>query len=156
MVLDRWDPFRELRRMEETMDRLWRGLGPTAGGPNSDVENWSIPLDVIRDGDNVVVKASLPGVKPGDINVTIEDNVLTVSGKTESSEERKEGGYLLRERRTGSFFRSVRLPNSVDSNKAATSYESGVLTITLPKMEEKKARQLKIDVKDSTAIEGKA
>lgn len=155
MVLDRWDPFRELRRMEETMDRLWRGLGPTAGGPNSDVENWGIPLDVIRDGDNLVVKASLPGVKPSDINVTIEDSVLTVSGKTSTEEEQKEGNYLMRERRTGSFQRSIRLPDTIDSSKAESSYESGVLTIRLPKTEASKPKQLKIDVKDgSKAIEG--
>ena len=155
MVLDRWDPFRELRRMEETMDRLWRGLGPTAGGPNSDIENWGIPLDVIRSGDDVIVRASLPGVKPGDINVTIEDNVLTVSGQSSTEEEHKEGSYLMRERRTGSFHRSIRLPDSIDSNKAESSYESGVLTIKLPKTEAKKAKQLKIDVKDTgKAIEG--
>jgi len=155
MVLDRWDPFRELRRMEETMDRLWRGLGPTAGGPNSDVEHWGIPLDVLRDGDTVVVKASVPGVKPSDIEVTIADNVLTVSGKTSTEEEHKEGNYLMRERRTGTFQRSIRLPDTIDANQAESSYESGVLTIRLPKTEASKPKQLKIDVKDGKAIEGK-
>ena len=114
--------------MEQTMDRLWRGLGPTGGGPNSDIENWGIPLDVVRDGDDVVVKASLPGVKPDEINVTIEDNVLTVSGQTSSEEEHKEGTYLIRERRTESFHRSIRLPDSIDANKAESAYETGVLT----------------------------
>ena len=154
MVLDRWDPFRELRRMEETMDRLWRGLGPTAGGPSSDVEHWGIPMDIVRTGNAVVVKASLPGVKPSEISVTIEDNVLTVSGKTETTDEHNDGAYLMRERRTGSFSRSIRLPDSIDSNKAESSYVAGVLTITLPKTETQKAKQFKIEVKDTNAIEG--
>ena len=104
----------------------------------------------------MVVKASLPGVKPGDINVTIENNVLSISGNTATEEEHKEGNYLMRERRTGSFQRSIRLPDTIDANKAESSYDSGVLTIKLPKTEASKPKQLKVDVKDSSkAIGGK-
>ena len=104
MALQRWDPFRELRHMEYAADRLWRGFGPRAGVPTSDTDSWGIPLDIVRDTDNVVVRASLAGVKPGDINVTIEDNLLTVKGSTETERsEGNDGTYLLRERRTGAF-----------------------------------------------------
>jgi len=133
--------------MEDTVDRLWRGQGPRAGDRTSDVESWGIPLDVIREGDNVVVHASIPGVKAEDLSVTIEDNVLTITGKAET-EERTDGIYLIRERRTGSFHRSLRLSESIDSDKAETTYEAGVLTITLPKIEAKKAKQLTVEVKD--------
>ena len=158
MLIQRWDPFRELRHMEDTVDRLWRGLGPRAGDRTSDVESWGIPLDVIREGDNVVVHASIPGVKAEDLSVTIEDNILTITGKAETEEERTEGTYLIRERRTGSFHRSLRLPESVDSDKAETSYEAGVLTITLPKIEARKAKQLTVEVKDGNgkAVEAAA
>ena len=155
MVLERWDPFRELRRMDDTVDRLWRGLGPRAGRPAGNVDSWRIPLDVVRDGDSVIVRASLPGVKADDISVTIEDDVLTVDGHTETEEEHKEGTYLLRERRTGTFHRSLRLPDSVDTEKAESAYEAGALTIKLPKLEAKKAKQLTVEVKDGEAVASK-
>jgi HSP20 family protein len=148
MVLERWDPFRELRRMEETVDRLWRGLGPRAG-ESGGVEAWAIPLDVMREGDNIIVHASLPGVRPSDITVSIEDGVLTIEGHTAQESEHKEANYLMRERRLGSFHRSLRLPDTVDANLAHSTYENGVLTISVPKAEDKKARQLTVEVKDS-------
>jgi HSP20 family protein len=152
MALERWDPFRDLRKMEYTVDRLWRGFGPRTYATTPEAESWGIPLDVVRDGDNIVVSGSLPGVKPEDIKVTIEDDVLTVSGTTETEQETAEGTYLLRERRAGAFHRALRLPDSVDSDKAETSYTAGVLTITLPKLEEKKAKQLTIKVEGGNAL----
>ena len=97
-------------------------------------------MDAYEEGDNLVVRASLPGVNPEDIDVTVEDRVLTISGSTKVDEERDENGYLLRERRTGSFYRTVRLPETVDANIGQPHYEHGILTITLPKVEAKKAK----------------
>ncbi len=124
MVLRRWDPFSDMRRMQEAIDRMWRGAYPTAEEP--DMERWSMPLDVCEEGDNILVEASLPGVKPEDIDITIK-------GATKTESERNGGEYLVRERRFGAFHRSLRLPNTVDTDRAAPSYEHGVLTITLPK-----------------------
>ena len=155
MALERWDPFRELRRMEYTVDRLWRGFAPRRYATTPEAEAWGIPLDVVRDGDNIVVRGSLPGVKPEDIKVTIEDDVLTVSGSSETEEERTDGTYLLRERRTGAFHRALRLPDSVDSDKAETTYNAGVLTITLPKVEERKAKQLTVKIEGDKALSEK-
>ena len=155
MTLDRWDPFRELRQFrglrtaEDTFDRFWRGTRPDAAA------SWRIPMDVALDGDNVVAQASLPGVKPEDISVTIDDGVLTISGQTLTETEEGEGTYLMRERRTGSFRRSLRLPESVDADHAESSYEAGVLTVTLPKLETKKAKQLTVQVKDGKALTSK-
>jgi HSP20 family protein len=143
MVLTRWNPYNEMRRMREDIDRMWRGHYPTTE-EDGEMERWTIPLDVIEEGNNLVVHATVPGVKPDDIEVTLEENVLTIKGKTETEEERKEGEYLMRERRTGAFHRMLRLPDTVNTEKAETAYEDGVLTITFPKVEAKKAKHLKI------------
>lgn len=140
MAIERWSPFADMRRFDDMFNRFWRGA---AGVPESQ-ESWTIPLDVTRKDDDVIVKASLPGVKKEDVDVTIEDNVLTIRAKIDEESEQESSGYLLKERRTGSFYRAVRLPESVDSEKAASAYGDGVLTITLPKLEEKKARKLSI------------
>ena len=154
MVMRRWDPFIELRRMQENMDHLWRGFSQPSGN-NGDVEGWAIPLDVVQEGENIVVHASLPGVNPSDLNVTIENDVLTIRGHTAGENERQEGNYLMRERHTGSFHRSLRLPDTLDVEKAQTTYDHGVLTVAFPKVEAKQARQLPINVGGgSQVIEG--
>lgn len=145
MAMRRWDPFIELRRMQENMDHLWRGFAQPNSG-NGEMEGWAIPLDVVQEGDNIVVHASLPGVDPSDLNVTIENDVLTIRGQTAGESERQEGNYLMRERHTGSFHRSLRLPDTLDVEKAETTYDHGVLTIGFPKVEAKQARQLPINV----------
>ena len=155
MVMRRWDPFIELRRMQENMDHLWRGFSQPNGGGNGEMEGWAIPLDVVQEGDNIVVHASLPGVNPSDLNVTIENDVLTIRGQSAGESECHEGNYLMRERHTGSFHRSLRLPDTLDVDKANTSYDQGVLTIAFPKVEAKQARQLTINVSgDNQVLEG--
>ena len=145
MVLRRWDPFIELRRMQENMDHLWRGFSqPTAGG--GEMEGWAIPLDVVQEGDNILVHASVPGVDPTNLNVTIENDVLTIRGETASESERQNGNYLMRERHTGSFHRSLRLPDTLDVEKAQSNYDHGVLTVSFPKVEAKQARRLPVNV----------
>jgi HSP20 family protein len=143
MVLRRWEPFRELRQMQENMDRMWRSFSP-GGGEGGDVENWAIPLDVVQQGDNIIVRASVPGVNPEDIDVSIENDVLTIKGQTREEREHQEGNYLMRERRAGSFYRALRLPDTLDSDQAQCHYEDGVLSITFPRLESKRARRLQI------------
>ena len=91
----------------------------------------------------------MPSIKPEDIEVTIESDVLTIKGETDTAEiikgeDEKDEAYRLRERRTGHFYRTLRLPDTLDTDNAATSYENGVLTITLPKSEAKKAKRLTV------------
>ncbi|MCH8801780.1 MAG: Hsp20/alpha crystallin family protein [Chloroflexi bacterium] len=150
MVLTRWDPLYEIRRARRLANRRWAGF-PTFAAvagyfDGAERQDWSIPLDIVRDGDNVTVKASLPGVKPEDIDVTIEDGVLTIKADTNVEEEREDGGYVVRERRAGSFHRSLRLSDHVDTDKVEPRYENGVLTITLPVAESKKAKHLTVAV----------
>jgi len=141
--------------MEYSVDRIWRGLGSRTYATIPETESRGIPLDVLRDGDNIVVQGSLPGVNPEDIKVTIEDDVLTVSGNTEANKEIGDGMYLLRERRAGTFHRAIRLPDSVDSDKAESSYNVGVLTVRLPRLKVKKAKQLSIKIEGGKTLNGK-
>jgi HSP20 family protein len=152
MVMQRWDPFRDLRQMDETMNRLWRGFGGAPAG----TEDWNISLDVVQRSDEVVVKASIPGVKPEAIDLAIEDNILTLRADRKPDFEDEKSVYLVQERPTGSFYRALRLPETVDSNKVQSTYENGVLTIVLPKAEEKKKKQIKIHIASGQkAIEAK-
>ena len=150
MVLTRWDPLYEIRRAHRLATRRWAGFPPFIIGAgagyfdSAERKDWTIPLDIVRDGDNITVQASLPGVHPDDIDVTIEGGVLTIKADTEAAEERKDGGYVVRERRAGSFHRSLRLPEHVDTDKVEPRYENGVLTINLPVAESKKAKHLKV------------
>ena len=142
MVLQRWDPMYDFRRIHEAMNRRWRDSNPAFAG--AERKGWAIPVDVVEEGDELLVRASIPGVKTGDIEVSIEDHVLTIKAETKFEEETKSGGYLMRERRAGAFRRSLRLPDTVDSDNAKTLYDNGVLTVTLPKVESKKARRLEV------------
>ena len=138
MVLQRRDPFRDLRRIENTMDRFWRGFGAQEAG------GWAVPLDVVQDGDSIVIHGTLPGVKAEEISVTIDDGVLEIKAESKTDHEEQNGNYLIRERRAGTFHRVLRLPNSVDADKAETRYEDGVLTVRLPKVEARKGKVLEV------------
>ncbi len=145
MELQIWDPYRDMRQMEQAMNRMWRGMGTWPG----ETEQWNIPIDVVQKPEEIVVKASLPGVKPEEIEITVEDNVLTLKAESVKESESQESGYLIRERSAGTFYRALRLPDSVDTDKITPVYEHGVLTIALPKAEEKKKKQIKVHVQDT-------
>jgi HSP20 family protein len=154
MMLQRWDPFRDLRQMEDTMNRLWRGFG-SAPSYREGAEDWNMLVDVVQSKDDIIVKASMPGVKLEGIDVAIEDNVLTVRAERKPEIEGEGATYLIQERPTGSFYRALRLPDAVDTDKIESHYENGVLTIIMPKTEEKKKQiQVKV-VGGPEAIEGK-
>ncbi len=138
MTMQRWDPFRSLRRLEERGNQSW----PWA----EQEESWTAPLDVIESPEKITVHASVPGVNPDKLQVTIENGLLNIRGENEQAREEKEGEYLLRERQYGVVYRSVRLPDSVNADRAETKYENGVLTVTFPKAETKMAKRLKINV----------
>ena len=151
MMLERRGPFTELRQIQDNMDRMWKRFGSFNHEDGGGIEAWAAPLDVVADGDDFVVRASMPGVSPSDIQVSIEENVLTIRGETASHFENTDGNYLMRERRSGSFHRSLRLPDTVDQDRAEPRYEHGVLTVTLPKAEAKRARQFEVKVSEGPA-----
>ena len=139
------DPSAEIRRFHNYFGRRYPAI--LASGYDPDKNSWYIPLDAVEDKDDFMVQASVPGLKPEDIEVTIEDGILSINGETNEERQDKEGAYLIHERRCGSFHRSVRLPKTVDTDKAETNWENGVLTIKLPKSEAKKAKRLEVAVK---------
>lgn len=145
-ALTRWEPMRELATMRQVMDRMFdEDMFRLAGGwDRSGGEAASLACDVAEKDDAYVVKASLPGVNPEDVDITLADNVLTIRGETKADTEIKEEHYHLRERRFGSFMRSVTLPNAVDADKIEAVNENGVLTLTLPKAESVKPRKIEV------------
>ena len=155
-MVHRRNPFSELRHMQDTMDRMWRRVGTSArnASESAEVEAWAVPLDVSRKGDETLIRASMPGVSPENIQVSIEDNVLTIKGQTAESHQEEGESYQLRVRKTGSFHRALRLPDSVEPDKVEPRYEHGVLTITVPKAEAKRARKLPVQVGDAPTLEG--
>ncbi len=142
MLLQRWDPLFDYRRRHYIADRVRHGFPQTVDAVEP--KRWSIALDAVEEDDKLVVRASLPGIDPDKIKVTIEDCVLTIDGETKVDDEAKVGNYLIRERRTGSFHRAMRLPDSVDVDQAETNYDEGVLTVAFPKAESKRAKQLTV------------
>jgi HSP20 family protein len=154
MVIQRWNPYRELKQVEDTMDRLWRFGG--ISGYTEAAEDWNILIDVMKRNDDIIVSASVPGIKPEEINVAVEDNVLTIRAERKADIE-ENMKYLIHERPVGSFFRALRLPDTVDTEKIVSSYSNGVLTITMPIAEEKKKKLIQVKVEsEPKVIEAKA
>ena len=152
MVLQRRDPFLDLRRIQHHLYHPGLGFTPAFSRPGNDAgrREWSIPLDIVQEEDKYVVRASMPGIDPENIEVSIDHGVLTIKGRTEgetqAEDQRENGNYMVRERRSGSFLRSLRLPDTVDADLAKPNFDNGVLTITLPKVESKKAKHLTVTV----------
>ncbi|HIK90171.1 MAG TPA: Hsp20/alpha crystallin family protein [Dehalococcoidia bacterium] len=145
MAIEKWQSFGNIRDFDDLFNRFI-GTRPTR---NTEPEARSIPLDVVQDGDSLVVTASVPGTTKDGIEVSVYDNVLTIKAESVSTTKSddstdKSNGYLLRERRTGSYYRALRLPETVDYENAESTFKDGVLTIRLPKLESKKARKLEI------------
>ena len=151
MVLRHWDPFHDMPRMHGGLDRFRNGL-PDWDGSRAPY-TWAIPVDVVQEGEEIVVHASLPGVDPDDIEVSVEDSILTIKGSTKESREttgHQEYDYLVKERRTGSFRRTLRLPKTADADKARPNYDNGVLTVSFPRLESKKVKRLKVSTGGGT------
>jgi HSP20 family protein len=153
--LVRWDPVREIATMRNMMDRVFNenyGTWPTQWNRN---DAMSLALDVAEENETYIVKASLPGIRPDEIDVTLTDNVLTIRGEVKEDQEVKQESYHVRERRFGTFMRSVTLPSPVEADKIDANYENGVLTLRLPKAEEAKPRRIRVEAAaPSRQIEG--
>ena len=152
--ITRWNPYRDMAIMRRSMDRLVDSFFEDANLPET--VTWGVALDVAEKEGEFVVQASLPGVKPEDIDVTFTNNTLTIKGEVRSEEEREESRYHLRERRYGMFARSITLPRGIDGDHIEASYKDGVLTLRLPKREEIKPRRIEIHSAEPQMIEGKA
>jgi len=144
MAIERWDPFREAVSLRDAMNSLLQESFVRPGAMSGQDGYATLPLDVAETENEFVIKAALPGVKPDDVQITVQGDTLTIRGESKAEEEKKGERWHVRERRFGSFQRSVTLPTPVDSDKAQAHYEHGVLTLTLPKSEAAKPRQIKV------------
>ena len=143
--LTRWEPAREMMTLREAMDRLFDDAFTR---PFSMRDGWSAPaIDMYQTDDEIVVKASLPGIKADEVQINITGDVLTLKGEVKHEEESKDKAWHIREQRWGSFQRSVALPTNVVADKAKAEFENGILTITLPKAEEVKPKTITINTK---------
>ena len=150
MPIVRWEPVRDLVSLQDRMNTLFnqsfRGLN--RGGTEEDWAQgaWSPAVDIYEKDGNIVLKAELPGVDPKDVDVRVENNVLTLRGERKFDSDVKKEGYHRVERAYGTFGRSFTLPTVVDTEKINAEYKDGVLRVTLPKREEAKAKQIAISV----------
>ncbi len=152
MTLQRWEPLSEMVTLGNAMDRLFEDSFVKPSVFLKAHEGGILPIDVFQTKDDVVVKASLPGYKPDEVEISLTGDTLTIKGEHKEEEETKEGEYWLKERRYGTFSRTLTIPVEVKSEKADAAFDNGVLTLTLPKAEEIKPKQIK--VKANKLIEG--
>lgn len=137
-----WD---ELRRMREEMDRFMNSVFGGTGLAPRGVSEWTPAMDVVETADEFVVTAELPGLGKDDIEIEIENNILTIRGEKKEERREKEERHYVYERRFGGFTRSFTLPTNVDPDRVSARFENGVLTVTLPKTEEARGRRVEIE-----------
>ena len=157
MALIRWEPARELSSLQSEMNRLFNTFfdTPTTGGNGGAARRWIPSMDLVETDEHFVLRADLPGLSEEDVSIELEDNVLTVSGERKAEHEEKKEGFYRVERSFGQFRRSLTLPEGVDADKIAATFDKGVLEVRIPKPEERKPRKVAIQVGDRTAaIEG--
>ena len=153
-VLTRWDPFREFTTLQDRMNHLFRNSFGE-GQESLTTSSFAPPVDVYEDEHNVTLKIEVPGIDEKDIDVRIENNLLTVHGERKFEKEEKEENYRRVERQYGSFTRSFTLPNTVNTETVQANYEKGILKIQLAKKAEAKPKQIKVNVGSEKTLEGK-
>jgi HSP20 family protein len=157
MALIRWEPVRELNTIQSEMNRLFNTFFESPQGGGHQLRRWIPAMDLVETEGEYVLRADLPGLTEKDVNIELDDNVLTVSGERKSEREERKEGYYRVERASGSFSRSLTLPEGVDSDRIAASFDRGVLEIRIPKPEVRKPQKVAIAVSgaENKVIEGK-
>ncbi len=149
MALVRWEPLRDLISFQERMNRLFDDAFQRKGELSPMVKgDWSPAVDVFETKEAIELRAELPGLSASDVDISLENDVLTLSGERSMSKEVKDENYHRVERSYGSFTRSFALPRRVHKDKIKATFKDGVLHVTLPKAEEAKPKQIKIEVAD--------
>jgi len=151
MAIVRWEPFRDLAGLQERMNRLFEDSLRSRGTSGQEDDwalggSWAPPVDIYEHEGNIVLKAEIPGIDPKDVELRVENNVLTVKGHRKLEEEVKRDNYHRIERAYGIFTRSFTLPTTVDAEKIKADYKDGLLKVVLPKREEAKPKQISINV----------
>jgi HSP20 family protein len=145
MAVIRWEPARELQSLQSEMNRLFGTVFDTQNGDGG-ARRWIPAMDLVEEGEQFVLRADLPGVSEDDVKVELEDNVLTIAGERTSEHEEQRDGFRRIERASGSFSRSLTLPEGIDAESINARFERGVLEVRVPKPEQRKPRRVAIDV----------
>jgi HSP20 family protein len=143
--ITRWDPFRNLSTLQDQVNHLFDGSFPRRA-EDSALTTWAPAVDIYETENELVIKADLPEISEKDLDVRVENNMLTIHGERKFEEKVKEENYLRVERTYGSFSRSFSLPNTVDPEKIHAEYKNGVLTVEIPKRAESKPKQVKVNI----------
>jgi len=154
MALVRWEPAREIRSLQNEVNRLF-GLfdAPGAGAGALAAREWIPPMDLAEEQGDYVIHADLPGVPEKDVQIELQDNVLTISGERKSEHaERKNGQYRI-ERASGRFARSLTLPEGVEPESVRAHFDKGVLEVRIPKPAERKPHRVQIQVNGTAGSE---
>ncbi len=149
MALIRWEPVGELNTIQNEMNRLFNTFFDSpaqAPREGSAVRRWIPAMDLVETAESYVLRADLPGLSQADVNIELEDNVLTISGERKAEREDRNEGYYRIERASGAFSRSLTLPEGVDPNSVQAQFERGVLEVRIPKPEQRKPRKVAITV----------
>jgi HSP20 family protein len=144
-TLNRWEPFRGAATLQEQVNRLF-GNVLEHSGEESNLTSWAPAVDIYETEHELVVKADLPEVETKDLDIRVENNLLTIRGERKFEKKVNEENYLRVERAYGSFSRSFSLANTVNSEAIKADYQNGVLTLTIPKREEAKPKQIRVNV----------
>jgi HSP20 family protein len=145
MALVRFQPFTDdFQALQERINRLFSDTAFGRFSADEAMGAWAPPCDIYEDGDNIIVKAELPGIDRNDIDVQVENNVLTLRGESKREKEVRSENLYRTERSYGAFSRSFTLPVSVDTARIKAEYKDGILHVTLPKVEEAKPRKIKV------------
>lgn len=148
MAMDRWNPFRDVLALREAMDRMFDdGYVRSAASPG---RASTFPVDLAETDQGFLLKATLPGIRPEDVQITIHGDTLTIRGQTVQQEERPERNWIIREQRAGAFHRMLTLPAPVESEQATAEFKDGILELVLPKAEKARPRQIKVSAGPST------
>ena len=151
-ALNRFEPFRATSGLESQVSRLFNELFDRS--QESNLTSWAPAVDIFEDEHELVVKADLPDVKPEELDIRVENNILTIRGERKFEKKVDEKNYLRVERSYGSFSRSFALANTVNSEAIKADYKDGVLTLTIPKREEAKPKRIKVGVGAQAAAAG--
>ena len=154
-ILTRWDPYRELNTLQDRMNRLFNASFTEGRDESLATSSFAPAVDVYEDEHNVTLKFEVPGIDEKDVDVRIENNILTVHGERKIEKEEKEENYRRIERQYGSFTRTFTLPNTLDTESVSASYDKGVLKVKLAKKAEAKPKQIKVNVGGEKTLEGK-
>jgi HSP20 family protein len=144
MAITRWDPFREVASLQNRVNALFRDF--SEGESSTTTASFIPAVDVYEDEKKVVLKLEVPGIEEKDLDVSVENNTLTVKGERKFEKEEKETNFHRIERRYGSFFRAFTLPTTVDTENIAASYNAGVLKLELKKKPEAQPKQIKVSI----------